>query len=241
MMRRCFAPTAVLAATFILAMDARTDVPTPAPSIRTPRRPSPNYRLTVNGGLPVPDANIAGPQVVAMVAPAGGVVPPTNADGTQGSPLTVLSDSTGFDPSQLVVALKDATSDVGRTGATARPGLLRQGPRRRRRAPLQPEHRQGARRQPADARLVHSGRHHHRRLRRSADRRIGSGGSTNPPTGERPRAGRRACSGRPSPAPSPSALAGSAASAENSTRPSTRPAYTRSPRRFFTRESRRLF
>ena len=72
-----------------------------------------DYRLTVNGGLPVPAADISGPQVVAMVAPTGGVVPPTNADGTQGSPLTVLSDSSGFDPNQLVVALKDATSNSG--------------------------------------------------------------------------------------------------------------------------------
>lgn len=113
MMRRCFAPTAVLAATFILAIAGRTErvqASTINPNASTAVA---NYRLTVSGGLPVPDANIDGPQVVAMVAPAGGVVPPTNADGTQGSPLTVLSDSSGFDASQLVVALKDATSSAG--------------------------------------------------------------------------------------------------------------------------------
>jgi hypothetical protein len=112
-MRRCFAPTAVLAATFVLAMDAQTErvqASTINPNASTTVA---NYRLTVSGGLPAPDANIDGPQVVAMVAPAGGVVPPTNADGTQGSPLTVLSDSSGFDASQLVVALKDATSSAG--------------------------------------------------------------------------------------------------------------------------------
>lgn len=72
-----------------------------------------NYRLTTSADFPVPSADIAGPQVVAMVVPAGGVAPPTNADGSQGSPLTVLSDSSGFDADQLVVALKDATDDAG--------------------------------------------------------------------------------------------------------------------------------
>ena len=72
-----------------------------------------NYRLTTSADFPAPNADIAGPQVVAMVVPPGGVVPPTNADGTQGSPLTVLSDSSGFDAGQLVVALKDATDDAG--------------------------------------------------------------------------------------------------------------------------------
>lgn len=113
MMRRCLAPTAVLAATFILTLNpgvGRVRASTINPNATTALA---EYRLTVNGGLPVPAADIAGPQVVAMVAPAGGVVPPTNADGTQGSPLTVLNDSSGFDPNQLVVALKDATSDAG--------------------------------------------------------------------------------------------------------------------------------
>jgi hypothetical protein len=112
-MRRCLAPTAILAATFILALSAGADrarASTINPNATTALA---QYRLTVDGGLPTPAADIAGPQVVAMVAPAGGVVPPTNADGSQGSPLTVLSDSSGFDPNQLVVALKDATSDAG--------------------------------------------------------------------------------------------------------------------------------
>jgi hypothetical protein len=60
-----------------------------------------------------PAADIDGPQVVAAVSPAGGVVPPTQADGSQGSPLTVLSTSHGFDAGQLVVALKDANAEDG--------------------------------------------------------------------------------------------------------------------------------
>ena len=113
MTRRCFAPTAVLTATFILTLNAGVDrarASTINPNATTALA---SYRLTVKDGLPTPAADIAGPQVVAMVAPAGGVVPPTNADGSQASPLTVLSDSSGFDPNQLVVALKDAVSDAG--------------------------------------------------------------------------------------------------------------------------------
>lgn len=72
-----------------------------------------NYRLVSSTSLPAPDASIQAPQVVALVLPAGGVVPPTQSDGTQGSPLTVLPDSQGFDASHLVVALKDGTSSSG--------------------------------------------------------------------------------------------------------------------------------
>ena len=51
--------------------------------------------------------------MVALITPPGGVVPPTLSNGTQGSPLTVLPGSTGFDPSQLVVALDNAPSSTG--------------------------------------------------------------------------------------------------------------------------------
>jgi hypothetical protein len=71
------------------------------------------YRLTTSTTIPAPDANISGPQVVATVLPPGTVVPPTLSDGTQGSPLTVLPDSKGFDAGHLVVALKDGTSSTG--------------------------------------------------------------------------------------------------------------------------------
>jgi hypothetical protein len=72
-----------------------------------------DYRLTTSTSIPVPDASISGPQVVAMIVPSGSVVPPKLADGTEGSPLTILPDSSGFDPSHLVVALKDGTSSTG--------------------------------------------------------------------------------------------------------------------------------
>ncbi|WP_165227357.1 hypothetical protein [Aquisphaera insulae] len=71
------------------------------------------YRLISTTTLPAPAADIQGPQVVAMVLPPGSIVPPKNADGTEGSPLTILPDSTGFDQNQLVVALKDATAADG--------------------------------------------------------------------------------------------------------------------------------
>jgi hypothetical protein len=69
-----------------------------------------DYTLTTSSTIGVPSANISGPQIVALITPTGGVVPPTNSNGQQVSPLTVLPNSTGFDPNQLVVALKEATS-----------------------------------------------------------------------------------------------------------------------------------
>ena len=72
-----------------------------------------DYRLTSSTTIPVPPASLTSPQVVAMIVPTGSVVPPTNSDGTEGSPLTILPDSHGFDPNQLVVALKDTTSATG--------------------------------------------------------------------------------------------------------------------------------
>ena len=72
-----------------------------------------DYRLTTSSTIGVPSANISGPQIVALITPAGSVVPPTLSNGTQGSPLTVLTGSTGFDPSQLVVALNNAPSSTG--------------------------------------------------------------------------------------------------------------------------------
>ncbi len=72
-----------------------------------------DYSLTSSSTIAVPGANISGPQVVALITPTDSVVPPTLSDGTPGSPLTVLPNSTGLDPSQLVVALRDATSSSG--------------------------------------------------------------------------------------------------------------------------------
>lgn len=88
------------------SISAKADAITPTTAIAY-------YKLTADSALPAPASDIDGPQVVAAVTPAGGVVPPTQGDGSQGSPLTVLGTSHGFDPGQLVVALKDATADDG--------------------------------------------------------------------------------------------------------------------------------
>jgi hypothetical protein len=72
-----------------------------------------DYSLTTSPTIGVPSANISGPQVVALITPAGSVVPPALSNGAQGSPLTILPGSTGFDPRQLVVALNNAPSSTG--------------------------------------------------------------------------------------------------------------------------------
>jgi hypothetical protein len=78
------------------------------------------YSLSIPGGLPDPgpdvdhvNPGVVLPQLQADVIPAGGVVPPTQADGTQGSPLTVESDSFGFDKDHLVVALDKTGQQFG--------------------------------------------------------------------------------------------------------------------------------
>ncbi|WP_165074944.1 hypothetical protein [Paludisphaera rhizosphaerae] len=105
-------PSTTLAAALALVLGACCSSPAQADAI-TPSTATAYYKLTTDSSLAAPASNIDGPQVVAAVTPAGAVVPPTNADGSQGSPLTVLSSSHGFDPSQLVVALKDATASDG--------------------------------------------------------------------------------------------------------------------------------
>ena len=144
---RCPCPVAlvgaVLAVGFSLGLQP---APTHAASVNPNASTSPvtaDYRLiNVGSSLPVPDASSQAPQVVALVTPTGGIVPPTLADGTQGTPLTVLPDSSGFDSSQLVVALEG--HDVRRRAAPAdvRAGVLRPGPSDRRGAPFCPQHRQ---------------------------------------------------------------------------------------------------
>jgi hypothetical protein len=74
-----------------------------------------NYQLTSTSDIPVPSASATAPQVIAEVVPPGTVVPPTQADGTAGSPLTILNTSSGFDQSQLIVALKNGTDSTGAT------------------------------------------------------------------------------------------------------------------------------
>jgi hypothetical protein len=112
-MLRCLSRVALLGTVLALGfgfqpMAAHADSVNPNSSTTTY-----DYRLTTSTTIPVADANISGPQVVALVTPPGSVVPPTLSDGTQGSPLTVLPDSTGFDPSKLIVALNDSPSSSG--------------------------------------------------------------------------------------------------------------------------------
>ena len=104
--------TTVAAAALALALTART-APARADGI-TPNTPgTASYRLTTDAAIAAPGANASAPQVVAKIVPPGSVIPPTQTDGTQGSPLTILSSSTGFDQSQLIVALKDEVTNAG--------------------------------------------------------------------------------------------------------------------------------
>jgi hypothetical protein len=112
-MLRCPAPVATLGVLLALGLGTQPLIARAASINPNASTATATYRLTSNSNLPVPDANIQGPQVVALVLPPGSVVPPTLPDGTQGSPLTILPDSRGFDPSHLVVALKDVTSPTG--------------------------------------------------------------------------------------------------------------------------------
>jgi hypothetical protein len=106
-MRRCLTIQAVF--TVVLTMAVRpTSVQ--ADGINS----TATYSLKVPGGLPDPGSDVEHvntgvtlPQLEAKVVPAGGIVPPTLADGTQGSPLTIESDSFGFDKDHLVVALNN--------------------------------------------------------------------------------------------------------------------------------------
>jgi hypothetical protein len=115
-MLRCPPPVALLGAMLATALSLTLQsTPTHAAAVNpNASTTTADYRLiNVGNNIPVPDPSSQGPQVVALVTPTGGIVPPTLADGSQGTPLTVLPDSSGFDPSQLVVALKDGTSASG--------------------------------------------------------------------------------------------------------------------------------
>ena len=70
------------------------------------------YRLTSSQDIAAPPANSSAPQVIATVLPPGSIVPPTQSDGTQISPLTILNTSSGFDSNQLIVALKDNAANA---------------------------------------------------------------------------------------------------------------------------------
>src|SRR5262249_15332691 len=91
-MRRCPTLPALVAVAVALAA---WSVPVRADGIA-----SANYTLKIPGGLPNPGSDVEHvtsgvslPQLEATVVPAGGILPPTQSDGTQGSPLTILPDS----------------------------------------------------------------------------------------------------------------------------------------------------
>lgn len=106
-MRRCLTLQAVF--TVVLTMAVRpTSVQ--ADGIKS----TATYSLTIPGGLPDPGPDVENvkpgvslPQLEAKVVPAGGIVPPTLPDGSQGSPLTIEPESFGFDKDHLVVALNN--------------------------------------------------------------------------------------------------------------------------------------
>jgi hypothetical protein len=112
-MRRCPTPVAVLGALLALGFGTQSTFTHAASINPNAATTTATYRLTTSSSIPVPDANIAGPQVVATILPPGTVVPPVLANGKEGSPLTVLPDSHGFDANNLLVALKDGTSSTG--------------------------------------------------------------------------------------------------------------------------------
>lgn len=104
MTHRCPTLLAVLAAGLAIGVGSRPTL-TRADTI--------SYRLSTTTGLPIPANDISQPQIVATVTAPGQILPPKLADGSEGSPLTILPDSTGFDASQVVVALKQDTSTSG--------------------------------------------------------------------------------------------------------------------------------
>jgi hypothetical protein len=112
-MLRCLTPVAALGVLLAFGAGLSPNVARAASLNPNASTATATYRLTSSVNLPVPDASIQAPQVVALIQPPGGVVPPKQADGTEGSPLTVLPDSSGFDPNHLVVLLLDSKNDAG--------------------------------------------------------------------------------------------------------------------------------
>ncbi len=113
MIRRCPAPLTVLLATVVFGLGLQAS-PTRADQVGTA-----DYSITFPNGLPaatgaIPgsgSSNIAAPQVVLLVDPAGGVVAPSSSS-TQG-PLTILSGSSGFDQSGVYDYLASSSDSNG--------------------------------------------------------------------------------------------------------------------------------
>ena len=126
--RRPTVKAAALAASLVLASAV---VPTSARAsdlTATNHPTSIDYVITIPGlpnGIAAPSKG-DGPQLVFSISPVGSVVPSTNADGTQGSPLSIdlksytASDGTsylsnGFDTKNLVVGLKPLVATASTT------------------------------------------------------------------------------------------------------------------------------
>ena len=108
-MRRCLSLQAVF--TVVLTLAVRPTL-VQADGITDPATAT--YSLSIPGGLPDPGPDVENvtpgvtlPQLEANVIPAGGIIPPIQSDGSQGSPLTIEPDSFGFDKDHLVVALNN--------------------------------------------------------------------------------------------------------------------------------------
>jgi hypothetical protein len=104
--RRPFA-TAATAVAVALVIATR-----PAPARAAASSTSPNYELSFTQALSAAVPTSTSPQLV-WAFPLGSITPPTSSGTTQ-SPLTLPSNVTGFDPSQLVVGLKDGTDNSGK-------------------------------------------------------------------------------------------------------------------------------
>ena len=80
MIRRCPAPLTMMVVALAISLGSQP-MSTQADTLSTA-----TYTLTSPDGLPVPSANIAGPQVEALVSPYDGVVPPAAVNGIMPSP-----------------------------------------------------------------------------------------------------------------------------------------------------------
>lgn len=114
-MRRCLTLQAVFTVVLTLAVRPTSVQADAINSTRTA-----TYSLSIPGGLPDPgpdvdhvNPGVTLPQLEANVVPAGGIVPPTQNDGKEGSPLTIEPDSFGFDKDHLVVALNKTDQKFG--------------------------------------------------------------------------------------------------------------------------------
>ena len=113
MIRRCPAPLTALLAALVFGLGSQASL------TRADQAGMADYSITFPNGLPAPtgatpgsgSSDIAAPQVVLLVDPAGGVVAPSSSS-TQG-PLTILNGSSGFDQSGVYDYLASSTDSNG--------------------------------------------------------------------------------------------------------------------------------